>query len=48
MASEDNRTTGLNSINLDQDGLKINGKAVTTSAAEPNKLDGVGALVASS
>ena len=47
MASGDSQTTGLNQLNLDTNGLKINGTAVTATAAELNKLDGAGAVVAS-
>jgi hypothetical protein len=46
MASGDNKTTGLNSINLDLNGLKINDVAVTSTAAELNALDGITASVA--
>ena len=45
MASGDNKTTGLNSINLDLNGLKINDVAVTSTAAELNALDGITASV---
>ena len=46
MASGDSQTTGLDKLNLDTNGLKINGTVVTSTAAELNKLDGAGAVVA--